>query len=123
MIDIYHSRRGHFRYCQYWNRDESKEINDYTKWILSTFPNGSFYAKEVTSKTNQGNQINNIVMFDKNTITLVTNDKVSDIKRGSVVSYLNHAWLVENVQFETHLKESEFSTEEYTTYITIARAN
>lgn len=120
-IDIYHTRRGHFRYCQYWNRDENDSVGDLTKWILEKKPSGSFYARETSPQTNQADQLNNAFMFDKNLISLVTNDKVNDIKRGSIVSYLNHAWLVQSVQFEMHHKESEYATEEYTTYIQITR--
>lgn len=120
-VDIYHSRRGHFRYCQYWNRDENDQVGDLTKWMLERKPSGSFYATESSPKTNQADQLSNVFLFDKNVITLVTNDNVKDIKRGSVVQYLYHAWLVQNVQFELHHKESEYATEEYTTYISLTR--
>lgn len=120
-VDIYHSRRGNFRYCQYWNRNENDSVGDLTKWILEKKPSGSFWAKETSPKTNQAGQLNNVFMYDKNTISLVTEDKVDDIKRGSIVSYLNHAWIVQNVQFEIHHKETEFDTDKYTTYISIAR--
>ena len=121
MIDIYHSRRGHFRYCQYWNRNEDDQIGDLTKWMLERKPSGSFYATEASPKQNQADQLSNVFLFDKNVITLVTNDNVKDIKRGSVVQYLYHAWMVQSVQFELHHKESEYATEEYTTYISLTR--
>ena len=120
-VDIYHSRRGHFRFCQYWNRDENDSVGDLTKWMLERKPSGSFYAKETSPKTNQADQLSNVFLFDKNVITLQTDDDVSDIKRGSVVQYLYHAWLVQNVQFELHHKETEYDTEKYTTYISLTR--
>lgn len=118
MIDIYHSRRTHFRKCSYWLPVQTNEID---KWILENKPEGSFYASEVNMKTNQGNQINNVIMYDRNMVTLVTNDEVDNISRGCIVLYLNHSWLVENVQRETHIQESEFGGEHYTTYISISR--
>ena len=120
-VDIYHSRRGHFKRCAYFNRDEDDYISDLTKWVLVNKPSGFFYAKEVSVKTNQANQLGNVLMFDKNMITLQTGDLVADIKRGSVVEYLNHAWLVQSVQFELSRKETEFGEDRYITYISITR--
>lgn len=121
MIDIYHTRRGHFKLCKYWNRNEDDSVGDLTKWIIDRKPEGMFYAKQVNAHTNQASQLNNVLMFDKNMVTISTNDIVDTIKRGSVVQYLGKVWLVQSVQFEQYHKESEFDDEKYTTYISLTR--
>lgn len=121
MIDIYHSRRGHFKLCKYWNRNENDSVGDLSKWIINKKPDGVFYAKQITPKINQANQLNNVFMYDRNSVTIETSDKVDTIKRGSVVQFLNKEWLVQSVQFELHHKESEYSDDEYTTYMQLTR--
>ena len=120
-VDIYHSRRGHFNKCVYYKRDEDNSVGDLTKWILETNPTGVFYAKEVSQKSNQENQVGNVILMDNHSITLETADEVMDIKRGYVVKYLGQCWLVTNVQFATRIKENEFQKEKYTTYISLVR--
>lgn len=121
MRNIYHNNRAHFNRCVYYNRDERDSVGDLTKWILTQKPQGVFYAKEVSQKTNQANQLGGVLMFDKYNITLETGDDVNDIKRGSVVNYLNHAWLVENIQLAIQQKETEFGKDQYITYITLTK--
>lgn len=108
MVDIYHSRRGHFKSCTYWLRDESDRIGDLTTWVLKTTPSGIFYAKETTPITNQANQTNNVFIYDKNMVSLETYDDINDIKRGCVVLYNGTAWFVDSVQKKIIIKESEF---------------
>ena len=120
-IDIYHTRRGHYNRCVYYKRDESNAVGDLSQWVSKEQPSGFFYGKEISPKNNQANQLGNVIMLDRNSITLETSDKVEDISRGCVVRYRNANWLVESVQFSVHLKETEFGKDEYTTYISLVR--
>ena len=121
MIDIYHSRRINYKKCVYWVRDESLAIADLNEWVLKEKQAGAFYAREMNF-SKQVNAVNNIFMFDKNMLTLVTEDKVDDIARGCIVKYKNELWFVESVQANLHLKETEFSNDNhYTTYIALRK--
>lgn len=121
-VDIYHTRRTNYKLCQYWNRDESTRIGDASKWVLANKPTGSFYARPESQTTNSANPVANAMMFDRNTVTLCTEDHVDDIKKDSMVLYNGKVWGVVNVQFAPHKKESEFSNEgHYTTYISLRR--
>lgn len=118
-IDIYHSRRGKFRHC-YWY--EKTKTNNLAEYIAKERPKGEFYAEEQGLETNQQNQISNTMMFDKNMITLVTNDDLNGILQNCIVEYMGKPWIVDTVQIETHKKESEFEYGVHATwYITIRR--
>ena len=108
-VDLFHSRRTNYYKCQYWIRDERAQTGSPSEWILYNQPSGSFYAKPVSVKSNQMNVINGVWAMDNNHITLETDDHVDEISRGCVIKYDDQLWLVESVQKEIHLKESEFS--------------
>ena len=112
-IDIYHSRRANYAECWYWIRDERISVGDLSQWILKNKTNGMFYAREVNPLYNQENPIANAMMFDKNIISLETDDDVDDLTRGCVVLYAGKPWIVDNVQKRLHRKESEFDTEKH----------
>ena len=121
-IDIYHSRRTNYEECIYWVRDESVAVGDLNQWVLKNKSNGVFYAKEVSPEYNQANPQANVFLFDKNIITLETDDDVDDIDRGCVVLYNGKPWMVDNVQRQLHRKESQFDTEKhYKTIVSIRR--
>lgn len=115
MIDIYHSRRGKFRKCEYWLRDESDSF-DINSWVLKNKPQGIFYATEVNAISNQANPINNAIMFDKNMVAISTDDDIEDISRGCIVLYNGKTWIVDNVQAEIHKKETEFQSGTHATW-------
>jgi len=122
MINIYHSRRGKFKECKYWLRDERDSVGDLTQYVLKNQPTGIFYAQETTALTNGKGQVNNLINYDESLVNIASNDEISDIKAGCIVEYLHHAWLVVNVQQEIHLKESEFcDTGSRTTYLSLRR--
>lgn len=118
MVDIYHQRRGMFRRCKYWKRDESKksvlEYND--------TPKGTFWAKEEASLQNQENTSSNVFHFDRNVITIKTNDEVADLEHGDIVEYRRDKWFVDSVSFGLHTKETEFSNKIHATaYINLRK--
>ena len=121
-IDIYHSRRTDYELCYYWIREEKSNLTDLSQWILKNKYSGMFYAKEENSLSNQENPIANTIMFDKNIISLSTEDDVDDLTRGCIILYDGKAWMVDNVQRIIHHKESQFSVEKhYKTIINIRR--
>lgn len=122
MIDIYHSRRGHFNKCAYYLREEDNAISDLNEYVLKTTPTGYFYARESNSLAQSKNQVNNAIMIDRSVINIQTNDDVNGLIAGSIVVYNGKVWLVDNLQQEIHLKETEFSQHKHcTTYIALRR--
>lgn len=120
MINIYRPRRGKFRLCEFWLRDESNYVGDLSKWVIDKKPSGQFYAKPISEKTTNSQQLSNVFMFDQDNITLETEDEIN-IKRGAVVKYAGKYWMVDSFQLRPHLKETEFIEEEYTTFIRIRK--
>lgn len=118
MIDIYHSRRTKYERCCYYTEEPDRNLE---QWVLTAKVSGIFYAQPVNNRINQENQISNVVILDKNIITLLTSDEVDELKRGCVVLYRGHPWIVDNLTKELHLKESEFGQNHYETYINMRR--
>lgn len=121
-IDIYHSRRTNYEECVYWVRDESVIVGDLNQWVLKNKSSGVFYAKEVSPEYNQANPQANAFLFDKDIITLETDDDVDELSRGCVVLYNGKPWMVNDVQRKLHRKESAFDIEKhYKTIVSIRR--
>ena len=108
MINLYHSRRGHFRPCKWFKRDERNSVADLSTLVYNTLPSGVFYAKEITPISNQKDQTNNVFMYDKNFVTLETSDNVEELKSSDIVLYRNEKWIVTDVQAQIHNKETEY---------------
>lgn len=118
-IDIYHSRRINFTKCLYYKRNES--INDLSKYVLLEKPEGHFYARLYSPNSRQNQDIANTFRFSENSLTLVTEDDVDELKENNIVLYNGKAYVVMGVQRELHLKESQYSGEHYTTYISLRK--
>lgn len=108
-FDFYYSHRGMFALCQWWERNESAIIGDLSEWILKNRPSGSFYAKEVSQNSNQKDVNSGVYAYDVNQITLQSHDDIEGISRGCIVQYQGRPHLVESVNREIHLKQSEFN--------------
>ena len=117
MIDIYHSRRTNYLDCEYWIRDERDSIANASKYVLNNKPSGIFHAKLVSDKTVTDNQISNVMMFDRNMITIETDDIVDKIQKNSIVRCSEELWIVENVQAIPHKKEMQFSKHIHYKYV------
>lgn len=120
-VNIYHSRRTNYRKCIYWNRDERDSIANSSKWIANNKPDGSFFGRPVSNKTTMNNPVNNVMMFDRNSITLETDDDIDNIQVNSIVKYNNSVWILENIQAIPHIKEMAFSTRTHYKYILTLR--
>lgn len=112
-LDLFHSRRGKFKLCKYWKRDEN---NPSEEWDARK-DYDIFYAQPVNF-SKQNNQVNNQFMFTQDSTTIFTNDKIN-IESMDVVEYLGKKWEVINVQVTPHLKESQYGELDGTTYITL----
>jgi len=108
-VDLFHSRRTNYHKCRYWVRDERNAMGTPEEWIYKHIPDGSFYAKPISVKSNQMNVVNGVWAIDNNRIALETDDHIETICRGSLVEFDNKLWLVDNVQYSIHNKESEFN--------------
>ena len=120
-VNIYHSRRTNYRKCIYWIRDERDSVANASKWIANKKPAGSFYAKPISNKTTMNNQVSGIMLFDRNTITLETDDDIDNIQLNSIVKYNNVVWILENIQAIPHKKEMAFSTRIHYKYVLTIR--
>ena len=118
-VDIYRSRRTNYRVCKYWLPDDNMNRD---KVILFKNPAGMFYATEANAINSNFNPIANAFGSNRNIVTLVTTDDVSDLKKNSIVLYLDKSWVVDDIQREIFKKATEFDNEMHsTTYIGIRR--
>jgi hypothetical protein len=118
MIDIYHSRRTKYESVPYYTDAPNRELS---KWVLTAKPSGYIYCQPVDVRNIQRNQVNNAMMFDQNTVVLLTSDDCDNLSAGNVLLYRGHPWIVDDLRQELHLKESEFGHNHYETYIYIRR--
>ena len=120
-VDLFHSRRANYARCQYWSRNENDTLL-LSEWVINNKPEGIFYAKPVSIKSNEMNVLVGVFALDDDHITLETDDDVI-INRGYVIKYNNDLWLVQNVQKIIHQKETEFSKKiHYKHVISIVRS-
>lgn len=110
-IDIMTSRRGYFEECQWWKRDEDEEL-DNDELVMNHQPQGIFYAKEIIPEQNSSNKFYGVIMLNRDTVTIKTNDDILGIERGCLVKYQQELWIVDAVRME-HYRNGmmEFSFE------------
>lgn len=120
-VDLFHSRRTCFAECKYWIRDERNAVGTADQWVLQHTPSGTFYAREISPQYNQFGQVGNRFSYNKDGITLESDDDLHEIKVGCLVLYNGHAWIVDNVQREIHRKETEFNVDVDYKYIVSIR--
>lgn len=108
MIDLYRSRRGYNYKCFYWNR-KTNGIMDNEELIHKQAPTGSFYAKIVSSKANDTNDIAGVFRIGTEGLTLETNDYVTGLEKDDLVLFDSKKWLVGRINTEAIQKNSEFS--------------
>lgn len=107
-VDLFHSRRVNYAVCRYWVRDERNASGSPSQWVLHNQPSGRFRARPISVKSNRMDVVNGVWALDNNHVTIETDDDVVGIARGSVVEYAEELWLIEEIQKQTHWKESEF---------------
>lgn len=98
-------RRGLFDKCYYWERNESNvNLNEYTH---NTKPSGMFYAREVNAESKSKMVVNNLFMFDNNTITIYTTASI-DLKKGDLVKFRGKIWICGDCQFKNISGNTQF---------------
>ena len=116
-IDIYASRRTRYEVCRSFRRDESSSIPP-RELVMKSSPDRVFYASEESPKTNMGNSVQDMMVFDSSSITISTGDDVGELDARWVVEYGGEVWIVENVQRKRVWKRSEFAAApQFVTYI------
>lgn len=104
-IDTDLGRRTHFHKCVYWKRNDSDMSLE--QLTHEKAPDGRFDARQENNRTNDANIVAGMFMFDNETITLSTFDKVNIIKN-DIVQFENQLWNVVNVQIVEQHKNSEY---------------
>lgn len=107
MIDLYRSRRGYNYKCFYWKRDESG-VYDNEELIHKTRPTGVFYAKIVSSKGNDTQDVAGVFRVGTEGITIETLDIVN-LDKDDLVQFDGNIWLAGRVNSDPLQKNAEFS--------------
>ena len=107
MVDIYRSRRGYNYKCFYWKRDVGG-IMDNEELIHKKRPDGVFYAKIVSSKANDVQDVAGVFRVGTEGISIETQDNVW-IDKDDLVQFNGDIWIVGKVNSDPIQKNAEFS--------------
>jgi hypothetical protein len=106
MIDLNRSRRGYNYKCFYWKRDVNGAM-DNEELVHKTNPTGVFYAKIVSSKSNDKQDIAGVFRVGIEGITIETNDIVN-LDKDDLIQFDGKIWLVGRVNDDPVQKNAEF---------------
>lgn len=106
MIDLYRSRRGYNYKCFYWKRDVSG-VYDNEELTHKTRPTGVFYAKIVSSKGNDTQDVAGVFRVGTEGITIETLDIVN-LDKDDLVQSDGNIWLAGRVNSDPLQKNAEF---------------
>lgn len=106
MIDLNRSRRGYNYKCFYWKRDVSG-VYDNEELIHKTRPTGVFYAKIVSSKSNDTQDIAGVFRVGTEGITIETQDIVN-LDKDDLIQFSGDMWIVGRVNSDPIQKNAEF---------------
>lgn len=120
MIDLWQSRRDLFNEVEYWSQVTNEDLVLNNQLVYNRMPTGSFMAKEVSSYSLDSQVVGETVMFDDQSVTLYTRDKIDDLKVNDKVRYNGKFFRVDNIQKNYVKKQKQFirgqiSTEYYIT--------
>lgn len=106
MIDLNRSRRGYNYKCFYWKRDISG-VMDNEELVHKTKPTGIFYAKIVSSKSNDKQDIAGVFRVGIEGISIETNDIVN-LDKDDLIQFDGKIWIVGRVNDDPVQKNAEF---------------
>ena len=106
MVDLNRSRRGYNYRCFYWKRDENG-IMDNEELVHNKKPDGLFYAKIISSKANDTNDIAGVFRVGTEGLTVETQDFIN-LDKDDIVQFDENIWLVGKVNTEQIQKNAEF---------------
>ena len=106
MVDLRRSRRGYNYKCFYWKRDISQTM-DNEELVHNSRPTGVFYAKIVSSKSNDKQDIAGVFRVGIEGISIETQDIV-DIDKDDLVQFDGSIWIVGRVNSDPVQKNAMF---------------
>lgn len=106
MVDIYRSRKSYPYRCLYWKRDVNG-IMDNETLTHNKRPDGVFYAKIASSKSNDTKDIANVFRVGFEGITIETQDLV-ELDKDDIVSFDEKIWLVGRCNNDPIQKNAEY---------------
>ena len=106
MVDIYNSRRtNHFK-CKYWKRN-TVHYQDNEELIYRINPEGIFYARIISSKSDSDQDVANVFKVGYEELTLETSDNVN-IEHEDIVLFDNALWFVERANSDKKQKNAQY---------------
>lgn len=106
MVDIYRSRRGYNFRCIYWKRNVDEPM-DNEDLVHNKRPDGIFYAKIISSKANDTQDIVGVFRVGIEGLTIETQDSVN-LDKDDLVQFDEKIWIVGRVNTEQVQKNAEF---------------
>ena len=106
MIDLNRSRRGYNYKCFYWKRD-ANGVMDNEELVHKTTPAGVFYAKIVSSKSNDKQDIAGVFRVGIEGITIETNDIVA-LEKDDLIQFDGKIWIAGRISDDPVQKNAEF---------------
>lgn len=114
MLDLFTSRRTMHDKCVFWCRKADEDLN---ALIFNTNePSGFFYAKQITSIQDIPQVLAGVFLFDSETVTIQSNDKIDKLKRDDMVQFRDEIWRVEQVQKTPIRMNNQYSKDIRMTY-------
>ncbi|WP_281512135.1 hypothetical protein [Mammaliicoccus vitulinus] len=113
MIDLWTSRRDTFIECEYWSQNEDEDIVNLNEIQYLKNPTGIFYAKESNAYLEDDSDINNTFLVQNNTVTLMTRDNISDLKRRDLVRYEGKMYMVTSISKVKNRNQMQYLRHNY----------
>jgi hypothetical protein len=111
MVNIYRTRRYYPFRCKYWKRD-IKGVNDSNVLIHERKPDGIFYAKILSDKSKDHQELAGVIHFDYDELSIQTQDTVN-IGIEDIVLLNNNEWFVTRVGERYFQRNAEFTRKPY----------
>lgn len=98
-VDVFTSRRTNFLDCEYWIVAKGEEQKDKSILMHEKQKSGVFSASIDGAEENSNSVIAQTLLFDSNSVTISTDDDVSDIKKNTIILMVDTGliWRVDRV--------------------------
>ena len=98
-VDVFTSRRTNFLDCEYWVVAKGEEQKDKSILMHERQKSGVFSAGIDGVEENSNSVIVQTLLFDSNSVTISTDDDISDIKKNAIVLMVDTGliWRVDRV--------------------------
>lgn len=97
--DIFTSRRTNFLDCEYWLVVKGEEQTDKSTLMHEKQKSGVFSASIEGTEENSNSVIAQTLLFDSNSLTISTDDDISDMKKNAIILMVDTGliWRVDRV--------------------------